>query len=381
MSTATHSTHPGAVARGTIGIGIVGAGGEGSWAARAHVPALATLPGLRITAVSTTRPESAREAALVTGAEHAFTDARSLAEHPDVDLVVVSVKVPAHLELVTAAIDAGKHVLCEWPLARTTEEAEQLAAAADGAGVLHTLGLQARYSPAVRRARQLIADGYLGELHSVTAHVARNLGREARVPARSVYTLDVRNGAGLVEVTGGHTLDVLQHLVGEIAELSASVNLRRDRYQVIDSGELVTATSPDHLLLNATLAGGAVASVHLRYGRTSGPDAVLEIAGTEGSLTLRADGPYAAYGVQIADLRLFGARGDEPVTELPVVDERGYQELPAVVGNVAGLYAAIEDDLRTGRRDTPDFHHGVTVHRLLDVVRGSANSGTRLRVA
>lgn len=380
MSTATHSTHPGQI-RGTIGIGIVGAGGEGSWSARAHVPALATLPGLHITAVSTTRPESAREAALVTGAEHAFTDARALAEHPDVDLVVVSVKVPAHLELVSAAIDAGKHVLCEWPLARTTEEAEQLAAAADGAGVLHTLGLQARYSPAVRRARQLIADGYLGELHSATVHSARGKGRSASVSPRSVYTLDVRNAAGLLEVAGGHTLDVLQHLVGGITELSASLDLRRGSYQVIGSGEVVTVTSPDQLLLNATLTGGAVASVHLREGRTGEPDTVLDLAGSEGSLTLRSDGPYASYGVQIGDLRLFGARGDEPLAELPVVDERGYHELPAVVGNVAGLYAAIEDDLRTGRRDTVDFHHGVALHRLLDVIRGSADSGRRLRAA
>jgi hypothetical protein len=119
----------------TIKVGVIGAGPDRGWARTAHVPALRALPQYEISAVGTTREESAREAARLFGAPHAFTDARRLAAHPDVDIVAVTVKVPHHAELIRAALDAGKHVLSEWPLALTTAEAESLAEEAGRAGM------------------------------------------------------------------------------------------------------------------------------------------------------------------------------------------------------------------------------------------------------
>jgi SAM-dependent methyltransferase len=89
--------------------------------------------------VGTSREESAREAASLFGAAHWFTDAAELAAHRDVDLVVITVKVPFHYELAEAALRAGKHVLVEWPLARTTEEAQRLTKLASQAGVRHAV--------------------------------------------------------------------------------------------------------------------------------------------------------------------------------------------------------------------------------------------------
>jgi predicted dehydrogenase len=117
-----------------IGVGILGANPERGWAARSHIPAINASPHFALAAVATTRAETANAARDRFGARHAFTDALSLARHPDVDLVVVTVKVPAHAELVRAALDAGKHVYCEWPLTRTAAEARALQAAAETAG-------------------------------------------------------------------------------------------------------------------------------------------------------------------------------------------------------------------------------------------------------
>src|SRR2546423_2253857 len=150
-----------------IRVGIVGANPRQGWAAMAHIPALTALPQFTLTAVCTTRAESAQAAAEAFGAGHAFTDAGDLAAHPEVDLVTVAIRTPAHLDPVVAALDAGKHVYCEWPLARTTKEAEMLAAAANDAGVHHAVGLQARYAPAVGYLRDLIAEGYIGQVTSV----------------------------------------------------------------------------------------------------------------------------------------------------------------------------------------------------------------------
>src|SRR5690606_6419743 len=115
-------------------VGVIGANPNGSWGSVAHLPALARLPQFTTTAVSTAHIETARETAKHFNIPKAFADPRSLAAHPDVDVVAIAVRVPAHNELVTIALDAGKHVYCEWPLGKTTAEAMALRDAADAAG-------------------------------------------------------------------------------------------------------------------------------------------------------------------------------------------------------------------------------------------------------
>ena len=106
-----------------IRVGIVGANAQRGFASIAHIPALRALPQFEIVAVCTARQESAEAAARHYGVPLAFSDPEKLARHPDVDLVTVSVKVPDHYRPVMAAIEAGKHVYCEWPLGRDTAEA------------------------------------------------------------------------------------------------------------------------------------------------------------------------------------------------------------------------------------------------------------------
>src|SRR3954468_5507225 len=116
---------------GKIRVGIVGASASRGFASIAHIPALHALPQFEIAAVCTTRPETAQAAARHYGAPLAFSDPDEMARHPDVDLVTVSVKVPDHYRPVMAAIEAGKHVYCEWPLGRDTDEANRMLDAAE----------------------------------------------------------------------------------------------------------------------------------------------------------------------------------------------------------------------------------------------------------
>src|SRR4029078_6647095 len=123
-------------------VGIVGASPGRGFASIAHISALQALPGLEITAVCTTRQESADATARHYGIPLAFADPAKLAQHPDVDLVTVCVKVPDHYAPVMAAIDAGKQVYCEWRLGRDTAEAVRMLEAAERRGVRHAVGLQ-----------------------------------------------------------------------------------------------------------------------------------------------------------------------------------------------------------------------------------------------
>jgi len=151
-----------------IRVGIIGANPNRGFASIAHIPALKTLRDFEITAVCTTRQDSADAAARHFGVPLAFSDAEKLAQHPDVDLVTVSVKVPDHYLPVMAALEAGKHVYCEWPLGRSTGEAVQMLDAAERKGVRHAVGLQGQMSPAINYAKDLIADGYVGRVLSAT---------------------------------------------------------------------------------------------------------------------------------------------------------------------------------------------------------------------
>jgi predicted dehydrogenase len=105
-------------AKDKIRVGIIGASPGRGFASIAHIPALHALPDFEITAVCTTRQASAEAAAKHFNIPLAFSDPAQLAQHPEVDLVTVCVKVPDHYQPVMAAIDAGKHVYCEWPLGR-----------------------------------------------------------------------------------------------------------------------------------------------------------------------------------------------------------------------------------------------------------------------
>src|SRR5436190_15690784 len=149
-----------------IRLGFVGANVRASWATRAHFPALMASPAVEMTAVCTTRPESAEEAREAFGAKLAFHDYREMVVSPEIDAVAVVVKVPEHYGPTRAALEAGKHVYTEWPLGRTTAEAEELAALGRAQGVQTVVGLQARVSPAILYLKELIASGYVGEVLS-----------------------------------------------------------------------------------------------------------------------------------------------------------------------------------------------------------------------
>ncbi|RFU36757.1 gfo/Idh/MocA family oxidoreductase [Actinomadura logoneensis] len=361
-----------------IRVGIIGANPDQGWASRAHIPALRALPGYEITAVGTRREESAREAARRFGVPHHFTDPRELAAHPDVDLVAITVKVPAHDELIRAALGAGRQVFSEWPLTRTTDEAEAVVKLAAGAGVRTAVGLQARFSPAAAHARALLADGYAGRVTSVNVHGALAKGANGTMPAWSSYTADVRNAAGTLEVGGGHHLDLVQHLAGPVAELSASLAVQRVHYTVAETGEPVEADSPDQVAVAGTLASGATLSAHIHYAKRTAPGTRIEIAGTEGDLTLLSRG---GAGLQIDELVLLGNR--EPGAEPQRIDPpAALKPLPPALegteaANVARIYQAFADSPGS----VPTFEDALDLHRLLDAVRESAASGRRVTLS
>ena len=167
-------------------VGLVGANAERSWAKIAHVPALNALPGFSLTAVVTRSQASAEAAAQVFGAIEAYDDFHQLVRSDNVDIVTVCVRVPSHLDVVMAALEAGKHVMCEWPLGRDIEEAEKMAKAARASGVRTCIGLQGRMASAAHRARATLHTGAIGRPLTASMYVP-NTAFGPRVQAYTAY--------------------------------------------------------------------------------------------------------------------------------------------------------------------------------------------------
>src|SRR3979490_2781858 len=193
----------------TLGVGIVGVSPVRGWAATAHIPALRALPDYEVRALSAHSAESARAAGEAFGVTRVFSDHEQLVTQPDIDVVAVTVKVPHHRELVSAALDAGKAVYCEWPLGRDLDEARAMVALAAEQGVRTVVGLQARQAPAIEFVQELLRDGYVGEVLSTTL-VGLSVPGDVVVKPNA-YMLDTTNGANLLTTAVGPTLATPPH--------------------------------------------------------------------------------------------------------------------------------------------------------------------------
>ncbi|MET0928305.1 MAG: Gfo/Idh/MocA family oxidoreductase [Aeromicrobium sp.] len=349
-------------------MGIVGLSATGGWAGRSHVPAIRAVEGFELRALSASSVESAARAGEVHGVSRTFGSARELAECDQVDLVVIAVKVPHHLELVTAALDAGKAVYCEWPLGNGLAEAQRLDELATARGVPAVVGLQARFSPEVRYLRDLVADGYVGEVLSTTV-TGRGMswGSEIANDAQR-YLLDAANGATMLTIPVGHALDAVFHVLGKPVEetIVSTLATRRGEVLVVETGDTARMTAVDQVAFSGELISGAVISCHYRGGGGRGEVVHWEINGTDGDLLLT----LPAGQLQMSPSTLRGARGqDRELRPLTVPD--GYHLVPALRGEAEGPAYNVAQGYQLwldGWGHMPDFAHAVRHHRTLGVI-------------
>ena len=349
-----------------IGVGIIGGSPKpSSWAAIAHIPALRAVPGLRLRAVATSRRASADAAAAAYGVD-AFDDPRALIDHPAVDLVVVSVRVPKHHALIGQALAAGKMVYSDWPLGVDLAQARELATCAASAGVRTFIGLQSRFTTAVPSLKQLVAEGYVGRVLASTL-VGSAAGWSATTDRDHVYLFDAANGATPLTVSTGHALDALTYVLGDITRVTATLGVGLREVTVTDENTTLPVTAPDQIAVTAALTSGAVASLFYRGGTSRAGDLRWEINGTSGDLLVTSQ--VANGNIQLADLALAGGNGAattvSPLT-LPPPTAPHLATIPAgPARTIAALYTALADDLTQDTHQVPDFAHAVTIHGLL----------------
>lgn len=360
-----------------IGVGVIGVQPERSWAALAHIPALKSLSDdFELVALSTTRPESAAAAAARYGVPNAFASAEALCACEGVDLVAVTVKVPHHLELVRTALEAGKHVYCEWPLGNGLEEARRIAALSEHKSLKVMCGLQARFSPVLAYTRDLIRQGYIGRLLSISV-IGSGANWGPVMEEANAYTADVRNGATLLTIPAGHTLDALCQAAGEIVELQAILANARASTYITERAEQIPLTSPDEVLVVGRLQDGAPISAHYRGGAPRGVGLLIDITGSAGDLQITAASGHA----QLMDLELKGARdAQRALAPLPVPDHY-FEGLSreARIGNVARAYKRLAQAISEDAVAHPSFADAVRRHQMIAAIEASAQTSSVAR--
>jgi predicted dehydrogenase len=350
-------------------IGIVGLTPGQSWASFAHLPAIEALKEkFEVTAVANSRYESSLKAAKATGIPNAFENAEALVNSDVVDIVAVTVRVPLHKEIVMKAIEAGKTMYCEWPLAKDLAEAEELARLAKEKNIRTFVGIQALGSPAVWHLKKLINEQYIGQVlsHSIIGY-GRIWGPEISDEAEDRYLLEKENGATMLSIPVAHTLAAVQDVFGKIENVSSVVATRRKKVYSKERDGFIDMTAPDQVGIQAVLADRSIFSLHYRGGMPPGGNGFTwEINGTKG--VIRITGLTGS--IQIEELKIEACLEGETEFREVAIPAESLRLCPNqyVPGNVARMYDLMYTELVNSTYQAPDFDYAVELHRLIDKI-------------
>ncbi len=351
----------------SLRVGIIGANAVAGWGRESHVPAVQSVAGLALTAVGTQRQETADAAAAAFGASKAYGDALALTRDPEIDIVSVVVRLPAHRALVKSALENRKHVYCEWPLGLGTSETEELAAIARQSGVKTVIGLQSRGDAAVQRARSLVVSGALGRIvrvrvRSTVAAWGPSLGEDYR------YLNDPATGVNLFSIQGAHTLDLVIAILGRFTNIGGLLSTTYPLIQIGDGPQRVERLTPDHLLFYGQLEKNAPITGEVTHVSGDEQPFLLEIVGEDGVLELLGGAPRGAQAGRYA-LRL----NNEPVG----IAHGGGDGLSEAAVGVAGLYTKLRNDISNDTSTAPNFDHAARLSQLVDLLETSSDDGCR----
>ena len=345
-----------------VRVGFIGSG----FARRVQLPGLAFVPGAKATAIASGHRANAQAVARDFGIPHVFGDGAELARSPDVDLVVVSSTPDSHARYAIAALEAGKHVLCEKPMAIDAFEASQMvAASAQHPDSLAWIDHELRYEPNRRRARELIRANAIGELWHVELSLKpylRGDGRPQAFDAPWNWWFDAARGGGILGAVGSHLIDLCRFWSGSeityVAGLAETfVKQRKD-----ESGVVRHVTADDYASCVLRTGSGAVATITLSTVAHHGPGHLGQVTGSEGTLLLSGE----------TNLELGKSGG--PLEDISAPDDLWEKVKPnnmwarSFVRLLREMVQVIRGGAPQGEPAT--FRDGWQVQRVLDAIRG-----------
>jgi predicted dehydrogenase len=380
---------------GMVGYAFMGAAHSQAWRTVARAFDLPLNP--RMTAIAGRNRDAVTAAAARFGWAAAETDWRALIARDDVGLVDVCTPGSSHHDIAIAALEAGKHVLCEKPLANSVQEARAMVEAAtkaEAGGVRAMVGFNYRRVPAVELARQLIAGGRLGTIRHVRAVYLQDWIVDPEFPL--VWRLDASQaGSGALGDIGSHIVDLAQHVLGDrITSVSGLTETFVEERPLPGAAAGLSASSEgaergrvtvdDAALFVARFGGGAVGSfeaTRFATGRKNGLR--IEVNGERGSLAFDLE--------RLNELELFDAADDDETQGFRrvLVTEPNHPWMSAwwppghIIGWEHTFVHEVRDllaDIDEGRAPVPSFADGLQVQLVLEAVVDSARDNRWVQV-
>ena len=377
--------------RKEYGVGIVGCGFIGKVHAYCHtvLPYFYTpLPfRSRLVGVCTSHDETARKAREELGFEFGTTDPEEVIHCDDVDIVHICTPNRFHREQLLSAISVGKHIYCDKPLVPDLTQAREVLAAMGGYDGVHQMTLQYRFYPATMRAKQLVEEGFLGQvtcfrasyLHAGSIDANKELG----------WKLDAEMGGGVLNDLATHVVDLMQHLIGPFDSVFASTRvLFPERPSSADRSVKVSVKAEDHVCITVRNDDGLTGTIEATKIATGAQDELrFEIHGTRGAMRFNLMEPdwLEIYDVGAPSQPIGGRRGFTRVECVQRYPAPG-GTFPApkasigwLRGHVACLYnfmAAVHE----GRKAEPGFEVGAQLQQFVEAAKLSDRERRFVRI-
>jgi predicted dehydrogenase len=344
-----------------IRVGVIGTG----FGANVHIPALQRIPYVEVGAVCSRRADRAHFTASKYGVRKAMVDFRDLVRDKEIDAIVIATPPNLHHSMAVAAIEQGKHVLCEKPLSRTSAEARDLVRMAEQAGVVAMVNLEFRFEPARAYAKQLIDFGYLGTPHSATVTVYRStLNDPHGVPWD--WLMDDAKGGGMLGAAGSHYLDALRWWFGDVKAVAGARATMVGERRFADSPGMGEVTADDNFSVLMRFSSGALATISYSATAATEVGEQIVLSGSDGMLMLTGD------------RKLYGAQRGGPLEENPLPEHLTAEVSPddhPLAGPTSLLQKVWVGAIRTGEVVSPSFSDGMKVQELMDGVIRSSHLG------
>jgi predicted dehydrogenase len=342
-------------------VGVIGTG----FGASLHLSALREVSEFATVAICSRRPERARAAAIDHDIATHWSDYRELVRDADLDAVIVATPPHLHHAMAIAALEAGKHVLCEKPMARNLAEARDMLRIAERVGTVAMVNHQLRFLPVRMRVAELIGEGYIGEPHAASIVVHRASLNDPHDRPWG-WLMELEKAGGMLGATGSHYLDALRWWFGDVKAVTGAVSTMVRQRRLPDSSAMAKVDADDNFAVILRFANGALGAIHVSATAGHEGDEEITLSGSDGTLTVRQG-------------RLFGARrGDFSLNELQVPERLLAGIVPGghfLVQPTILLLRAWACAIRDGGTASPSFADGVKTQELIDGALRSSQQG------
>ena len=364
-------------------VGIISA----AWGGFAHLPAWRAVPGVEVTAICTSRRETAEAAAARLGIERSFWDAEAMAADPEIDIVDCGTRPNIRLPMVLAALRHGKHVYNASPHAPDWAGAKAIDAAWRAGGNVGVVDAFAQWLPAHRHMAALLERGFIGKPLGGTCHL--NISLFNTPDKRFPYTWFGQAGQGVSAMrnNGSHALYQLLHLFGPVAELVADDRRVLDQWVFPDGDRVIPATT-DYANAILRFASGLSLQLQASWSLPLHDGWLLDVYGDKGRLTASSPTFPTARDCTLRGGRLGEAMGDIAIPE-SLLGEPGISldwqapiqpSFPMAL-SMQAMVRAIHGEGHGESEFGPDFARALEVERIQEAIRLSSAERRWVRVA